>query len=228
MNSLLVVVGLEREARLVGGGARVILGGRGLAAIMAEKPTALLSFGLCGGLDPRLEVGDLVLGETVTTSDGCFAADAAWTNELANALPAAVKMGVATGPNIVGSTEAKAALRQRTGAGAVDMETHLVAEAASKLGAPFAVLRSVSDRADQALCAAAQAGFAANGNPDLWGVVRTLLARPFDLPSLFRTARNAEVAFKTLDACNGALPWTAPPAAPPSADRAPGEPGRSQ
>ena len=196
--SLIVVVGLEREARIVGGRARVLIGARGLDQALAEGASAVLSFGLCGALDPVLEVGDLVLGETVATAGGRYAADPAWTDQLARILPHAARMTVAAGPEIVGSAGAKAVLRQATGAGAVDMESHLVAEAAARAGARFAVLRAVSDRAGDNLPAAAQAGFATNGRPNVLGVLAALLARPGDLAPLIRTARHAEMAFQAL------------------------------
>lgn len=206
-NTLLVVVGLSREARIVRGGARVLIGGRGLEPTLAERPAALLSFGLCGGLDPRLGVGDMVLGASVTTVDGCFAADPTWTRELAAAVPNAQLTGIAASDEVMATPADKAALHARTGAGAVDMESHLVAAAAARLGVPFAVLRSVSDRADHTLSGAAQAGFAADGKPDVAAVAMALLARPLEFPSLIRTAVHAATALRALHICAAALDW---------------------
>lgn len=206
-NTLLVVVGLSREARIVRGGARVLIGGRGLEPTLGEQPAALLSFGLCGALDPRLGVGDMVLGASVTTADGCFAADPTWTRELAEAVPNARLTGIAASDEIMATPADKAALHARTGAGAVDMESHLVAAAAARLGVPFAVLRSVSDRADHTLSGAAQAGFAVDGKPDVAAVAMALLARPRDFPSLIRTAVHAATAFRALHICAAALDW---------------------
>ena len=208
VGALLVVVGLHREARVVSGGARVLVGGRGLH--LAGRPTALLSFGLCGALDPAFKVGDMVVGETVTTTSGCYAADPAWTREIAAAVPGARRTGIAAGDDIVGSRKAKATMRSRSGAGAVDMESHLVAEAAARLGVPFAVLRSVSDRADHAICDAAQAGFSATGKPDVAGVLRALLLRPHQFPALVRNAIHAAAAFRALDVSAAALDWRGP------------------
>ncbi len=213
MSSLLVVVGLTREARIVGTGAQVLIGGGGLYADLGERPAALMSFGLCGALDPRLHIGDLVLGETVTGQNGHFHTDRGWTAQLAAAAPGAKRMGIAAGPEIVASRTAKSALRAATGAGAVDMESHLVAEAAARLGIPFAVLRSVSDRADHSLPGAAQAGFGIDGRANVAAVLMALLARPFEFPALIRTALNAETAFTALGGCREAFSWR-PEAAP--------------
>lgn len=214
MSSLLVMVGLTREARIVRGGARVLIGGHGLEPALAERPAAFLSFGLCGALDPALRIGDLVLGESVTTTSGVYLADAAWSAELAKAAPRALLARVAAGPRMLTSPHEKAHLRAQTGAAAVDMESHLVAEAAARLGVPFAVLRSVSDRADHAISGAAQAGFKPDGAPDLAGVLTALLAKPFEFPALIRTAIHAATAFKALDLCGKALDWRAPAPAP--------------
>ncbi len=205
---LLVVVGLHREARIVRGGARVLIGGRGLD--FAERPAALLSFGLCGALDPAFKIGDMIVGETVTSDTGCYEADAAWTRELAIAVPGARRTGIAAGDEVAGTRKAKAALRSRSGAGAVDMESHLVAEAAARLGVPFAVLRSVSDRAHHAICGAAQAGFSVTGKPDVAAVLRVLLSRPHQFPSLVRNAIHAATAFRALDLCAATLDWRGP------------------
>jgi hopanoid-associated phosphorylase len=205
VSTLLVVVGLKREARLVGADTRVLIGGRGLDALMAERPTALLSFGLCGGLDPALKIGDLVLGRAVAVGDDRYDADPAWIDEIARAVPEATIGDIAAGPDIIGTREAKATLREATGALAVDMESHLVAQAAGRLGVPFAVLRAVSDRAGDALSKAAQAGFALNGTSNVAAVARALAVRPHELPSLLRTAFHAEAALRSLKSCVGAI-----------------------
>ncbi len=210
LSSLLVMVGLTREARIVRGGARVLIGGRHLEPALVERPAAFLSFGLCGALDPSLKIGDLVLGDSVTTETGRYAADAAWIAELASAAPRARLAGVAAGPKMLTSPKDKAELRARTGAAAVDMESHLVAEAAVRLGVPFAVLRSVSDRADHVISGPAQAGFSPDGNPDLAAVLGALLARPLEFPALVRNAIHAATAFKALDICARTLDWRAP------------------
>lgn len=207
----MVVVGLSREARIVGTDARVLIGGRTLNADLGERPTALLSFGLCGALDPHLRIGDLVLGETVTGQNGSFRADPAWTAQLAASSPRAKRTGIAAGSEIVASQAAKSALRAATGAGAADMESHLVAEAAARLGIPFAVLRSVSDRADHAVPESAQAGFATDGRPNLAAVLMALLARPIEFPALIRTALHAETAFRALGGCREAFSWRPAP-----------------
>ncbi len=189
---VLVVVGMGREARIVGGGA--IVGVAGLAGALERRPAGVISFGLCGGLDPALRVGDLVVGGAVVAGGERFEADWAWTERLLAALPGAVRADVAGGEAMITTPAAKAALRRETGAAAVDMESHAVARA----GVPFAILRAVSDPADRALPRAAQVGLKADGEADVGAVLRALIARPGELPALLRIAREAERAFRAL------------------------------
>jgi hopanoid-associated phosphorylase len=197
--TLVVVVGLAREARVVRHRARVVIGARGLDAALADGATGVMSFGLCGGLDPRLEVGDTVIGAGVVSGADRYEAGAAWTRQIASALPHAAHVHFAASDTIVGSPDQKAALRQQTGAGAVDMESHLVARAAEKAGIPFAIVRTVSDPAHHDLPGAAKAGFKADGRADLAAVLGALLRRPSELPSLLAIARAAGHAFKALE-----------------------------
>jgi len=168
-----------------------VIGPAGLTAAMARgRPVGIVSFGLCGGLDPAFKTGDLLIGTAVNG----IAADAAWTDRLIAALPGAHRGDFASGGAMVATPEAKGALRRETGAVAVDMESHLLTGA----GAPFAILRAVSDTAYRALPRAAQAGFRANGEADIDAVLRALIARPSELPALIRTAREAGAAFRSL------------------------------
>ncbi|MGI8839333.1 MAG: hypothetical protein ACR2F8_00875 [Caulobacteraceae bacterium] len=196
--TLLVLVGMGREARIVGGGAAI--GAIGLAAGLARRPAGIVSFGLAGGLDPALKAGDLVVGTAVNG----VAADAAWTARLTAALPGARLGAFASGEAMIATPEAKAALFDQTGAVAADMESHLIARA----GIPFAILRAVSDPAGRALPRAALVGLKANGEVDIGAVLKALAADPRQLAALLRTAREAGAAFRSLrDARHLLGPW---------------------
>jgi adenosylhomocysteine nucleosidase len=207
-SGLVIVVGLAREARIAAPRGRVVIGAAALPAAIAGA-RGLVSFGICGALDPALGVGDLVVADGVVDSRQRLAADPGWTAALRSALPGARPGWAAGGGTIVGSVADKAALRRTSGAAIVDMETHAVARAARDAGVPFAVVRAVSDSASFALPRSAQAGFKADGEPDVGAVLAALLRRPWELPALIRTALDAENAFKSLSRAAGAL--TPPP-----------------
>src|SRR5438477_646342 len=99
---------------------------------------------------------------------------------------------------IVVGLRSEARIAARYGPVAVDMESHAVARVAAQHQIPFVVLRTVSDAAGHALPRAAQAGFKADGEPDVAAVLRGLARRPWELPSLLLTAANAARALRAL------------------------------
>ncbi len=197
-SNLLIVVGMNREARIACARGRVAIGVAGIAAAMATRPTGLISFGLCGALDPALRVGDLLVADGVVSGDRRWSADPLWAATLRAALPDARRGDMAAGNRIVGSAAAKTALRRSYGAVGADMESHAVAREAEAAGLPFAVLRAVSDSARRVLPLSAQAGFKVDGDPDVAAVIAALIARPWELPALMRTALEAATGFKAL------------------------------
>jgi adenosylhomocysteine nucleosidase len=202
---ILAVVGMTREAKilpgapvLVGGGAAASLAGA-LEVELTHRPAGVVSFGLCGALDPHLKVGDLVIARGVISGDDYIEADRDWAARLVQLLPN-VKLGDFTGAERpVAQPCEKAEMRERTGADVVDMESAIVARAARWFGAPFAVVRAVSDAAHTALPHAAQVGLGPDGRPALGAVLGSLRANPWQFGSLIRTALEAEDAFHALE-----------------------------
>ena len=96
------------------------------------------------------------------------------------------------------SVAEKAALRARTGAVAIDLESHIVAAAAARAKKPFMVLRAVADPAGFALPPAALVGHDAAGRAALGAVMLSLLRHPRQLPALLRLARDYRAALKSL------------------------------
>lgn len=205
---LLVVCGIDREARLVAPFTEaVLLGGgdpagleRGLEGMTAKEPVAAaLSFGLAGGLDPGLRVGDLVCARRVWDGERTLAADPAWTERIALATGATVVDLVAGGDTVLADPAGKAALRAATGAATVDMESGRMARWARRQErpVPFAVLRVVSDGAGDMIPSSALAGFGGE-KPNVGAVLRRLAMRPGELPALVGMARNVDRALRRL------------------------------
>jgi len=202
---VLAVVGMTREAKILTG-AVVVIGGGDLAGLTGRLEDELrggvagvVSFGLCGALDPALKVGDLVIGQSVADADDRFDADAAWSARMAALLPDAKVGSFARAERPVASAAEKAELRQRTGAIAVDLESFPVARLAHWFGVPFAVIRAVSDAADRALPPAAQVGLGADGRPAIGPVFASLRSNPWQIGALIRTALEAEDGFHALE-----------------------------
>ena len=194
--SLLVVVGFSAEAALLPRGVAVLNAAanpaRLAAALAVMRPSAILSFGIAGGLDPGLRPGALVVARDVV-AEARWPAHAEWSAALAAATGARVA-DIAGADAVVASAAEKAALRARTGAAVVDMESAVIA----RTGIPFAVLRAVADTATEALPQAAAEGLDEAGNPAPWRVLRALLRRPGELPAVIRMGWRSQVALRAL------------------------------
>jgi len=203
---ILAVVGMTREAKILAG-IRVVVGGGDSVALADKLQTelseggvaALISFGLCGALDPALKIGDLIVADSVSGDNEDFEADGAWAERLRRTLAGALRGRFAGAERPVGTPSERAEIRRRTNASAVDLESVVVAQMARRFARPFAVLRAVSDAADRVLPHAAQVGLGADGRPAVGAVLRSLRAKPWQIPSLVRTALEAEDAFHALE-----------------------------
>ncbi len=87
----------------------------------------VISAGVCGGLDPALAPGDLVLPDSVLGPAGELANVTPSHHRAAAALaPAAPTGRLVTTREVIATPEAKAALFARTGAVAADMESSVI------------------------------------------------------------------------------------------------------
>ena len=104
---------------------------------------ALVSTGFCGGLDPALSVGDIVIGDSVL--------DLSSGGRYRTAIPgcgAASRTGLILSMDRVAVTvDEKASLFRSTGACCIEMEAAAVARLAAEFNVPFYCIRAVSDPA---------------------------------------------------------------------------------
>ncbi len=194
---------MQSEAALLPKGTRTLVSGADperLAALLAaegEDVTAVLSFGIAGGLDPMLQPGDLVAATRIRASAGAWPADMAWAARLARIT--AARLGVLAGANLAATdAAAKKALRAMTGALAVDMESQVAAAFAARRSLPFAALRAVADTAEEVLPQAALVGLTADGRPAPLRVLLALARRPSDLKPLRAVAARSRTALEAL------------------------------
>ncbi|HVI61875.1 MAG TPA: adenosylhopane nucleosidase, partial [Bradyrhizobium sp.] len=92
----------------------------------------------------------------------------------------------------------KRALYLKTGAIAVDMESHIVAAVGLAHDVPVAAIRVITDPAKRALPVSAVAAMRPNGTTNIAAMLRSVLTRPRELPALFQTALDARAARATL------------------------------
>lgn len=178
-----------------------VAGGGDAARLEAELEShvgdarGIISIGLCGALSPTLKIGDVVGGDAIV---GGAPTDPAWLARLVALTPHATLGPVYASDTILATAADKARIHHETGAIAVDMESHIAARVAARHGLPFAILRIVSDRADQTLPPAARVGMRTDGSMALGAVLASLARQPEQLAALIRTGLNAETAMGTL------------------------------
>lgn len=170
-----------------------------------DSPTVLVSFGLAGGLDPALAPGSIVIADAVLGQGNQRPTDPAWRDALRAALPHAICGPLLADDVPVLEVEAKRQRHLATGALAVDMESHRVAELASTRGWPLVVCRVVADPATRAVPPAALAAMGVNGDIAFAPLLRSLLARPAQLGALAALARDTASARRALRTAAQAL-----------------------
>jgi adenosylhomocysteine nucleosidase len=181
-----------------------------LAELAGLRPQLVMSWGVCGGLDPRLRPGDLVVGAEVVSDDGSIRTDEAVSSSLKRGLTDAGarvvvdRLAAADAPVLTAG--AKAQLRNATGAAAVDMESLTAGRYALEQEAPFAILRAVADPADRDLPPLVLKAVGSDGRIDLAGLILELIRSPGQLPGLSAAARDSQAAFRALNHCRSLLP----------------------
>jgi adenosylhomocysteine nucleosidase len=214
--NVLIVCGLKREAGIVAGPGRTTLCGDAstlrlrLAEAASLRPSLVVSWGLCGGLDARLRPGDLILGSEVVSDEGAVQADEAVTSSLSERLAGTGgRVGVegfAASDAPVVTVAAKADLRRATGASAVDMESLIAGRYALEQRVPFAILRAVSDPAERDLPRLVLKAVDSDGGIDTLAVIGELIRSPGQLAGLRAAARDSKAAFDALKRCRSLLP----------------------
>jgi adenosylhomocysteine nucleosidase len=202
-NGAIVAVGLKSEAALLPASTRVVVSGGDparLAALLEALPgdvTAVLSFGIAGGLAPQAATGDVLVATALRSLSESLPVDPDWRAALIR-LTSASSAILAASDTLLASVEAKRALHLATRAVAVDMESGVAARFAQARGLPFAALRVVADGPDDVLPRAAAVGLKPDGSPAVLRVLLSLARRPWELPALIRLGKASAKAHEAL------------------------------
>jgi len=203
------------ELALLGAGSLLAVSGIGRAAAAAAAQalvdsgvSALMSFGMAGGLDPALQPGSVVIPREVLAGDGArYAACRSWRERVAAAvssLCAVTEGDILTSAQAIDTPAEKAAALRSTGAVAVDMESAAVAEVAAKHNLPFIAVRVIvdtaADRLPRAVVAASRAGRVRGGR-----LLGGLILAPREIAALLRLARRHRMAMRSLRAIGAHL-----------------------
>ena len=218
-----VVAALDMEARSfrprtrrrdglleVGDGTLVAVSGMGRAAaadaagaLVDAGATALVSWGLAGGLDPALQAGTICLPSMVVSRDGAtFATDLHWREILTAAISRRliiVSGKLLTSAVAIEDIAAKAAAFGETGAVAVDMESAGVAQIAALNKLPFVAVRAIVDTAGDTLPRAVMAA-GTEGRVRLARLILGIASSPREIAPLLRLTNRYRAATRALGA----------------------------
>jgi len=212
-SDILVVTGATFEADIAAGdGVTTICSGADpvrlrklLDELDSRRFRAVISFGLAGGLHPTLRPGDLVIADRIIAGSKTWQPTPALMNALQNTTSTPRRVSIAGADATIMDATSKAALHAATGAFAVDMESHVVAEFATGKNLPWAALRAICDPAHRALPAIATAGLKADGQIDFVATLKSVARDPLQIPALIRTGIDTAIAVSTLRRARGLL-----------------------
>ncbi len=176
--------------------------GRGAARQAAENAvakgaTALISFGISAGLDPRLGPGAVVTASYVHDGTKALLSDAAWTERLYSELNNMCRVSrnpIAHAHEVLMTPVEKARARTQTGASVADMESYGVAETAVAHGLPFTTVRVVADTSEDSLPAIAVTATTPEGGVNVVRSVLGALMHPGQIPELIQLGRRTRIA----------------------------------
>ena len=208
----IVVVGMSFEARIAAqSGLPVICAGNGLnlSAALAEAIDkgceGLISFGVAGGLRADLPPGTCIVGSDIVAEERRYSTDRSRSQKLLQRLPGALSGILAGVRTPVTTADAKRALQANTGALAVDMESHIVADAAARRGLPMTAVRVICDPAARGLPEMAVRSLRADGTANIASLLQAIVRQPNQIPAMIRLAIDARAARQTLSRCGWLL-----------------------
>jgi adenosylhomocysteine nucleosidase len=179
-------------------------------SLLAMGATALVSWGVAAGLDPRLASGTLVIAWQLARQDDAapapltVTADASrrWADRVTSRLTSRVHVArgsIASADEML-QTVADKRNAARTGAVAADMETGGVARVAQSAGVPWLAFRAIADTADVALPASVLHAVDHTGRVRAGHLARGLVRHPEELLQLPGLARGFRAALRALKA----------------------------
>ena len=195
------VVARKLTSRVACSGAVETLAFERAERLVKDGATALVSFGVAGGLDPRLTNETIIIAKEIAGNDNQrWSCDAGLITRFKAAAPHGLDGAVYGSTHLVPTPAEKKILHANTGCIIVDMESHVVAQVASRYNLPFAVLRGVSDSVEDGFPDAALSGISPDGSTNMNAVYKSLLRNPFQIPALLKLFKHTGIALKQLDA----------------------------
>lgn len=207
----IVVVGMLSEAKVAQGPKVTVITGamrenelrERLAKMDTSDVKGVISFGVAGGLNPDLKVGQLIIPQSVVFNGRSWECSKELSADLrARSSRAGVSAvtGVIAGSEEmgVGTTEWRLQFQKQTGGQAVDMETHIAAEFAASRNIPFAAVRVLSDAVGDEFPPAALLPLDEKGDVQFGKVMGSVVKNPLQIGALMRVGRNFNASMDVL------------------------------
>jgi len=170
---------------------------RAMDAVAGEPYSACIASGFAGSLSAALAVGDIVVPALVRQADG--------TDSLscdARLLEAGIAAGGKRIETIVSCDHVATTVAEKKQLGAsaeaVDMESFTVLAVARRRGIPFAAVRAVSDRHDQALPVDLGTAVDERGQISIGRVLKMVAGSPGQISMLMKLGRESKAAAEKL------------------------------
>jgi adenosylhomocysteine nucleosidase len=182
----MLVTGREDVSLLITGIGQKNAGKTAGDFLQMNSPSQVFTCGFAGGLDPNLQIGDIVF----------LTADLLLDKSLVQA--GAKPANFYCAPHVATTAAEKAELRRTTGMSAVEMESAAIIKVCSERGIPCAIVRVISDAAQDDL----PLNFNELSNPDqslnhgklAWAIAKS----PGKIPALLRLQKNCRFASEQL------------------------------
>jgi hypothetical protein len=145
--------------------------------------SAIMSFGMCGGLSPTLPIvgQTLIASHLVGPIGELYLPDRAWNDRLYAVTHSYVQPWYSSGRfNEANTPEQRAKIYRWTNAWCIDDESLAVAQFAKARKIPFVIVRNVSDQWDDNVAITATL-LTATGGVDPWEVVRAFIDDPIEM-----------------------------------------------
>ena len=172
-------------------------------AVAQSGADALVSLGLAGGLEPRLQAGTAVVPDRIVLKSGeMLATDSVWKARIVAAIGtelATDEGALLSADSVLHTPDRKSAAARTTGAVAVDMESAAIAAVAAAAGLPAVAIRVVADCAADTLPAGIERWIDPSGHRRLAPIAAAALS-PAQWPVLALLARRHRAAQRALRA----------------------------
>ena len=204
----LLVVPTEREANGLGA-RKAFVSGVGQSAyetvrarLAESRPGLVVAAGVCGGLDPSIGAGGVIVARHVLApGHDLIEPDRFLLEDIRKALhehaSKFVYSRLLTVDRPLATRDEKREAWNEHGAGGVDMETYHIARAAREAGIRWLAVRAVVDTASQAL-PASLANWDGEGHERM--SLRSAALRPWEWPAYARLGRQFPAAIRALRA----------------------------